>query len=110
MISFWAFLEFFDFLEPDFDGYIFGKIEIITSFTGDIQRDEKTGLIIGAKSVQHAWITQINPDLKSGAGYGLELDLADDTSLLWEKKLIETMKEYDSSLTNLSVKISVHRR
>ena len=26
-LSFWVFLEFFDFLEPDFDGLIFGKID-----------------------------------------------------------------------------------
>ena len=79
-------------------------------FTGDIQRDEN-GLIIGAKSAQHVWVTQINPELDfGGEAYGLELDLADDTSLLWEQKLIETMLDYESSLTNLSVKFQVHRR
>ena len=85
------------------------QMSYLGMFIGDIQRDEN-GLIIGAKSTQHAWVTKINPNSDRKDTYGLELDLADDTSLLWEEKLIETMLDYDSSLTNLSVKINVHRR
>ena len=33
MLSFWAILEFFDFLEPDFHGVILGKIDKSFSWT-----------------------------------------------------------------------------
>lgn len=90
----------------------FGHAFDYSSLLGDVTRDPTSGRIIAAKSAFHLWVTSVDPDanLKDESGTGLELDLADSTSLDWESKLIQTMLEFDHQMPQLSVLVNVARR
>ena len=68
MLLFWAILEFFDFLEPDFHGLIFGKIDFQTlysSFNAHFKGHVCSGVIINRFTI----ITAAHCLLKSKKEY-----------------------------------------
>ena len=61
-----------------------------SSLLGGIQRNS-SGYIVGAKSMQMAWVIKVPKDgrIVAAEGSGVELEVADLTSLAWESKLID---------------------
>jgi hypothetical protein len=79
---------------------------------GDITRDPVSGRIVAAKSAFHLWVTKVNPNaiMADYGGTGIELDLADATSLEWEDRVLNTMLDFDQSLANITILVNVARR
>ena len=46
----------------------------------------------------------------SDVSTGVELDLADATTLHWEKKLVQTMLDFNANISDLSILVNVARR
>jgi hypothetical protein len=43
-------------------------------------------------------------------GLGVELELADPTTLHWENELIKTLLDFDASMPDMSILVNVARR
>lgn len=90
----------------------FGHNFDYSKLLGDITRDEQTGQIISAKSALHVWVGSINAsDLSENdsGGLGVELELADPTTLHWENELIKTLLDFDASMPDMSILVNVAR-
>ena len=89
----------------------FGHDFDYSTLLGDITRDERTGQIISAKSALHIWVASTDLSNLTDSGIaGVELDLADATSLAWENKLIKTMLDFDAEMPDMSILVNVARR
>ena len=93
---------------------VYGYAINYADMLGAITRNE-TGHVVAARSAVHAWHTALDEskELTEEGGVGVELDLADEDTLAWEKAVIEAMFEVSKDAekeSDVKVLVNVARR
>ena len=71
---------------------IFGYEVDFAKFLGG-KRLNESGAVVGATAIRNIWYTEYDPDLveKSTRLVGMDVDLADPYTMLWEERVINSL-------------------